>query len=103
LNATLDTSEKKIKIDGSGNRSSGWIRVQDTGAGIELDDAERLFEPFERGAPISRERAALALGGSGLGLTIVRLVADEFGVDVDFEPPQQGYSTSVRISWRPTK
>ena len=100
LNATLDTPAKRIHIDGGGTKSQGWIRVQDTGVGIDLGDANRMFEPFERGAPISRERAALALGGTGLGLTIVRWVADELGIQVTFEPPQTGYNTAIRVAWR---
>ena len=100
FNATLDCDTKSVRIDAGGTARTGWIRVQDTGIGIDLDDADRMFEPFERGRPISRERAALALGGSGLGLTIVRLVADELGVMVRFEQPESSYSTSVRVSWR---
>jgi signal transduction histidine kinase len=100
FNATLDCDMKVVHIDAGGNARTGWVRVQDTGTGIDLDDADRMFEPFERGQPISRERAALALGGSGLGLTIVRLVADELRVTVRFEQPEPSYRTSIRITWR---
>ena len=100
LNATLDTRARKIEVDAGGSSNDGWIRVQDTGTGIDLNDAERMFEPFERGDPISRERAALALGGTGLGLTIVRLVADELGARVAFERPEPGFRTAIRITWR---
>jgi signal transduction histidine kinase len=100
LNATLDSTTKLIKIDAAGDQRAGWIRVQDTGSGIDLDDAERMFEPFERGMPVSREKAGLVLGGTGLGLTIVRLVANELGVMVAFEPPDDGFSASIRIFWK---
>ena len=100
FNAALDTDERRIHIDSGHSTSERWIRVQDTGIGIDLEDAERLFEPFERGRPISRERAALGLGGTGLGLTIVRLVASQLGVSVNFEAPDPGYNTAVRISWK---
>ena len=100
FNATLDSTTKLVSIDAAGDQRAGWIRVQDTGIGINLDDADRMFEPFERGTPVSRERAGLVLGGTGLGLTIVRLLADELGVMVAFEPPDDGFSTSIRIFWK---
>jgi signal transduction histidine kinase len=99
FNALLDSERKLIRVDASGSDHAGWIRVQDTGVGIDLADAERMFEPFERGLPPSREKADLVLGGTGLGLTIVRLVSDELGVGVAFDPPDDGFSTSVRIFW----
>ena len=40
------------------------------------------------------------LGGTGLGLTIVRLIAKEFDVSVRFEKPEAGFSTAVRIAWK---
>jgi signal transduction histidine kinase len=99
FNAMLDSERKLITVEASGGRA-GWIRVQDTGVGIDLGDAERMFEPFERGLPPSREKADLVLGGTGLGLTIVRLVANELGVNVAFDPPDDGFSTSVLIFWK---
>jgi signal transduction histidine kinase len=100
FNATLDSDTKLIAIDAAGDQRVGWIRIQDTGIGISLNDAERMFEPFERGNPVSRERSGLVLGGTGLGLTIVRLVTDELGVKVAFDPADDGFSTSVRIFWK---
>jgi signal transduction histidine kinase len=100
FNAVLDSQRKLIRVDASGSDQAGWIRIQDTGVGIDLDDAERMFEPFERGLPPSREKAELVLGGTGLGLTIVRLVADELSVSVAFDPPDDGFSTSIRIFWK---
>ena len=47
------------------------VEVEDTGAGFPPAETERLFQPFERGAP-DRARAA----GLGLGLAICRNLVD---------------------------
>lgn len=57
------------------------IIVDDDGPGIVPDQLERIFEPFAR-ADASRNRA---LGGSGLGLTIARAIAQAHGGNVTVE------------------
>jgi signal transduction histidine kinase len=49
------------------------ITVDDEGQGVPVGDRERIWRPFTRG------RAALSNGGSGIGLTIVREVAEAHG------------------------
>jgi signal transduction histidine kinase len=51
------------------------IRVRDSGPGIPAEELERVFEPFHR-LESSRNRAS---GGTGLGLTIARDVAQAHG------------------------
>jgi signal transduction histidine kinase len=51
------------------------IEVADTGAGIDAQDAQRVFEPFYRaGSDASRSEA-----GSGLGLAIARAIVEAHG------------------------
>ncbi len=54
------------------------FRVIDTGPGIAPDDLERIFAPFERGSL----GAAQPLTGTGLGLTISRLLAGVMGGNI---------------------
>jgi signal transduction histidine kinase len=49
--------------------------VDDNGPGVPASERERIWKPFERGGA-ARSRAA---GGSGIGLTIVREIAEEHG------------------------
>jgi len=51
------------------------FEVSDTGIGIHQSDLERIFEPFERG----RDPAVRALPGTGLGLTITKLLTQIMG------------------------
>jgi signal transduction histidine kinase/ActR/RegA family two-component response regulator len=54
------------------------FEVVDTGPGIRADDLERIFAPFERGAL----GVAQPQTGTGLGLTISRLLAGVMGGDI---------------------
>jgi signal transduction histidine kinase len=74
-NATLDRSDRRIAVSGYRAGRNAALLVQDTGSGIDLDEAEELFAPFVRRQTISEERRALGAGGTGLGLTIVRMIA----------------------------
>jgi signal transduction histidine kinase len=58
-------------IPGGGAR----LVVEDNGPGVPATERERIWRPFERGGA-ARQRAA---GGSGIGLTIVREIAEEHG------------------------
>jgi two-component system, OmpR family, sensor kinase len=55
-----------------------WVR--DTGAGISVSDQARIFDRFTRGTG-----AHLRYRGSGLGLTIVKAIAEAHGGHVELE------------------
>ncbi|MDX2287343.1 MAG: ATP-binding protein [Hyphomicrobiaceae bacterium] len=63
-------------------RLGGMVTLSctDAGAGVNKAQAERMFEPFARGA--SRGR----IEGSGLGLALVRRIARRHGGDARFAP-----------------
>ncbi|MGN6286688.1 MAG: hybrid sensor histidine kinase/response regulator [Afipia sp.] len=54
------------------------FEIVDTGPGIPASDLERIFAPFERGALSSSQPHT----GTGLGLTISRLLAGVMGGDI---------------------
>lgn len=54
------------------------FEIVDTGPGIQPDDLERIFAPFERGALGEAQPHT----GTGLGLTISRLLAGVMGGDI---------------------
>lgn len=100
FNAMLDAHEKRVDVDGGTKSGRSWLRFQDTGVGVDVANSDRLFEPFVRSLPASKERAALGLGGTGLGLTIVRMITGELGADVAFFAPDRTHSTAIQLSWK---
>ena len=101
--AMLDSSKCLLHVSSHSDERFREILIQDTGHGINLKETDRLFEPFERESKISVERKALGYGGTGLGLTIVRLLANNIGCRVQFVEPEDGFKTAFSISWREVK
>jgi two-component system sensor histidine kinase QseC len=67
------------------------VSVQDDGPGVPADELPRLGERFHRGRDTRAE-------GSGLGLTIVRRIAELHGAAVEFRnAPRGGFI--ARIAW----
>ena len=100
-NATLDSPVKRLRVDGGSLTSrTNYVDVSDTGVGVDLENSTELFEPFARALEISEERKSLGLGGMGLGLTIVRMICETRDCKYEFVPPEQGFGTSFRMTWR---
>lgn len=70
------------------------IEVHDCGRGMAPEDLARAFEPFFRADP-SRARAS---GGLGLGLTLVRRIAEAHGGTVAMDS-QPGQGTTARMTF----
>jgi two-component system OmpR family sensor kinase len=96
-NALIHTppgTDVTVRVGTTDDEGGRWVvlEVADSGPGLAVADAERVFERFYRADP-SRTRAS---GGSGLGLSIVAaLVAAHNGtVTVDTAP---GTGTTFRV------
>lgn len=103
VNAMLDSEEQRICVSSQVRGRFRVILIQDTGMGVDLDESEELFQPFVRKQMISRERRQLGLGGTGMGLTIVRMIAQNRDCRVGFVKPDEGFSTAFSLSWSETK
>ena len=98
-NATRDLDERRAQRTGGRTGRKAWIRIEDNGAGVDFENSDRLFELFCRRMPISEERRALGLGGMGLGLTIIRMIAHQRRASANFVRPSPKWSTAFQLSW----
>ena len=102
-NAMLDSEIKRICVTSRRRGPAHQVLVQDTGCGVDLTRADELFRAFKRDLEVSPQRRGLVLGGMGLGLTIVRMIANKLECRVDFVEPEPDYSTAFMLSWSETK
>jgi two-component system sensor histidine kinase TctE len=72
------------------------LEVEDTGPGIAEPERERVFERFYRIPETSGE-------GCGLGLAIVREIAEGHGATVQALPGSEGAGTLMRVCFRPAR
>ena len=60
------------------------LSVSDNGPGVSPELLPKLFEPFTRG------KTSSAVGGSGLGLALVKSLVEATGGDIRYEPSPEG-------------
>ncbi|HZT54660.1 MAG TPA: ATP-binding protein, partial [Burkholderiaceae bacterium] len=74
-NAVKFTQVGRVEFRLTYAREIAVFEIEDTGPGIAADEIEHVFEPFARGS----EASAVASGGTGLGLTIGKMLTDLMG------------------------
>ncbi|MGA0610239.1 ATP-binding protein [Caldimonas sp. KR1-144] len=73
-------------------REIARIEIEDTGPGMPADELARVFEPFERG------RSAAGAGGTGLGLTIAKMLTELMGGEMTVRStPGVGTAFAIRL------
>jgi len=80
-NAIKYTQQGKVEFEIQYNHQIAEFIVRDTGVGIHKDDMERILSPFERIKAVN----APHIPGTGLGLTIVRLLTEIMGGQLTIE------------------
>lgn len=90
---------RKILIVAARENGKLSLRFSDTGDGVPSDLKDRLFDPFftTRIAPPAGASDVEHAGGTGLGLWIVRQVAENAGGEVQIVNPAHGYSTTFEL------
>lgn len=67
------------------------LSVEDEGIGIPEAERERIFEPFVRGSNVGQ------IGGTGLGLNIVKRYTELMGGRIEVLPTDRGATFRVRV------
>lgn len=93
-NAVKFTPQGKVSVSAQADETTLTLRIRDTGIGIPLEQQARIFDRFYQVDGSSSRR----FGGTGLGLALVKEIAELHGGEISFESaPQQGTSFMVRI------
>jgi len=91
-NAVKFTAQGQVLLRVTYAREMALFEIEDTGPGIAPDEIERIFEPFSRGSARASaahaEANAVASGGTGLGLTISKMLTDLMGGELTVQSRQ---------------
>ncbi|MBC7735608.1 MAG: response regulator [Bacteriovorax sp.] len=82
-NAVKFTHTGRVEFRVSHAREMAVFEIEDTGPGIPAAEIEQVFEPFARGA----EAGVSASAGTGLGLTIGKMLTDLMGGEMKVVSP----------------
>ena len=93
-NAVKFTARGRVVFRVAHARETARFEIEDSGPGMSKDELARVFEPFQRGSAAG----ASSSGGSGLGLTIARMLTDLMGGEMTVaSTPGQGTTFGIRL------
>ncbi|EKF75821.1 two-component sensor histidine kinase protein [Alcanivorax hongdengensis A-11-3] len=92
-NAIKFTREGSVTLTFRYRNQVAEFVIADTGVGIAEEDLQRIFRPFER----VRKPGVPAVHGTGLGLTITKLLTDIMGGDIQVSS-EPGKGSTFRLS-----
>ncbi len=85
--------ERRVRVEAEMTKDTFTLRVHDTGVGIPPENRDVVFEPF---FTTSQPDPILGIG-TGLGLKIVRDLAEAWGGDVEIVPSSSPWRTTVEV------
>lgn len=93
-NAVKFTARGRVVFRCAYARETARFEIEDSGPGMGEDELARVFEPFQRGSAAG----ASSSGGSGLGLTIARMLTDLMGGEMTVaSTPGEGTRFGIRL------
>jgi CheY-like chemotaxis protein len=73
------TASGKVEFRVKYQREMALFEIEDSGPGISPAEIEQIFEPFARGSAMATGPGSGPSGGTGLGLTISKMLTDLMG------------------------
>ncbi len=88
-------SSGAVNIQLQSEKNRVVAKIIDNGIGLTTEEAAHAFEPFYRG----EDGRKLDPTGTGLGLPLVRRLADAFGIEISLNSKGRGFGTTANVSW----
>ncbi|HID38272.1 MAG TPA: HAMP domain-containing histidine kinase [Calditrichaeota bacterium] len=90
----------KVTVTATGENKQFELRVSDTGIGIAEEDREKIFSEFYR----SEQARNMVHYGTGLGLSLVKKIVEDYGGKIEVESRVgEGSTFIVRLPVKPAK
>lgn len=94
-NAVTFTTGSRITLSAMATEAGIAVMVEDDGDGVALEDLARIQEPFEHAG---RGEAAQHSKGAGLGLTLVKALAELHGGWLELDSrPGEGFTATIML------
>jgi signal transduction histidine kinase len=93
-NALKFTDRGHVELSVLRRGDQAVVRVRDTGRGIDPENRERIFEPFAQ----ADQTHSRVVGGTGLGLTVSRRLAQLLGGDVRVRASVLGEGSTFELT-----
>lgn len=87
----------RIRLTAERHKDALTLSVTDTGPGINPDDHERIFKPFEKTNEVRNDGEGNVRGGAGLGLTLVKNIVELHNGKIELNS-EMNKGTEIRIS-----
>ncbi len=91
---------KKVCVTVEGVENEAILRIRDQGSGMSAEDQKEVVTPYYSPADVRKHHSgkySFASGGLGLGLTIVKMVVENYGGSFLLEPSEEGEGASFAI------
>ena len=97
-NAVKFTAQGQVRFRLRHAREMALVEIIDSGPGMSEDELERVFEPFARGSAAGSASGSAMVGGTGLGLTISKMLTDLMGGEMRVASvPGAGSTFTLRL------
>ena len=103
IQAMYDTPEKRLTITTDFDDQEIILKISDTGCGIEPKNLAKIFNPFftTKQPPTEKNKKDNKPTGSGLGLSMVKMLLEPYGVHFDVQSTLgQGTVFTIRIPYK---
>jgi signal transduction histidine kinase len=89
----LKFSTERVEVRAGTHEAEAWLEVIDFGPGVPAEDRDRVFAPFFRSAVVRAEGTP----GHGIGMALIRHVANVHGGRCEFVEVARGARLRIRL------